>query len=42
MTINIYHNGFLLYKTKDAAKAWEKAVLYGGWFSSIEVRREAY
>ena len=42
MIINVYHNGFLLFKTKDANKAWEKAKEYGYWFSSIEVRSEKY
>jgi len=42
MTINVYHNGFLLYKTKDIDKAWEKAKTYGSWFSSVEVRWEKW
>jgi hypothetical protein len=40
MTISIYHNGFLLFRTQDQTKAWEKAQLYGEWFTSVEIRSE--
>lgn len=42
MTISFYHNGFLLFRTKDQSKAWEKAQEYGNWFSTIEVRSEGH